>query len=61
MGRTRDYAQNMFLGSSPLAKDDAMIEGYNDFASLYKSVAAKADVDDMYEVDVGGTKHTVKI
>ena len=60
MGRTRDYAQNMFLGSSPLAKDDAMIEGYNDFASLYKSVAAKADVDDMYEVDVGGTKHTVK-
>lgn len=59
-GRTRDSAQNMFLGSSPVDKDDAMIEGYNNFADLYKSVAAKADVDDMYEVNVGGSKHTVK-
>lgn len=59
-GRTRDSAHSMFIGGSPVDSMDAKIEGYGNFANLYKSVAAKADVDDMYEVEVGGTKHTVK-
>ena len=59
-GRTRDSAHSMFIGGSPVDSMDAKIEGYGNFADLYKSVAAKADVDDMFEVDVGGTKHTVK-
>ena len=50
-GRTRDSAQSMFLGSSPVDKMDAQIEGYNEASSLIKSIISKADVDSKWQSD----------
>ena len=60
-GRTRDSAQSMFLGSSPVDKLDAQVEGYKDVSSLIKNIYAQADADgDWIDDGPGGTGTTVK-
>lgn len=54
-GRTRDRAQSMFLGSSPVDRMDAQIEGYNEASSLVKSIIAKADADSKWTNSDGET------
>ncbi len=51
LGRVSDSASSMFLGSSPVDRMDAQIEGYNEASSLIKSIISKADVDSKWESD----------
>ena len=62
-GRVSDSASSMFLGSSPVDRMDAQIEGYNEASSLIKSIISKADVDSVWKssyTDENGNALTMK-
>lgn len=59
-GRAYDKISSALTGASPVDRMDAQIEGYNDFSDLYKQVAAKADVDDVFQYTyTDSSGHTV--
>ena len=59
-GRTADVASNVFTGTSPVDRLDAKVEGYNNAASLVKSIFAKADVDGEWTNASGQTVKDLK-
>lgn len=59
-GRGIDKFSSAMTGMSPVDRMDAQIEAYNDFSDLYKQVAAKADVDDVFQYTyTDSSGHTV--
>ena len=48
-GRGVDKVSSALTGTSPVDRMDAQIAAYTDFSDLYKQVAAKADVDDVFQ------------
>lgn len=59
-GRTADIASNVLTGTSPVDRLDAKVEGYNNAASLVKSIFAKADVDGEWTNASGQTVKDLK-
>ena len=59
-GRGVDKFSSAFTGSSPVDRMDAQIAAYSDFSDLYKQVASKADVDDVFQYTyTDSSGHTV--
>ena len=59
-GRTADVASNVLTGTSPVDRIDSKVEGYNNAASLVKSIFAKADVDGEWRNDNNETVKDLK-
>ena len=59
-GRGIDKFSSAVTGSSPVDRMDAQIAAYSDFSDLYKQVASKADVDDVFQYTyTDSSGHTV--
>ena len=59
-GRGIDKFSSAMTGMSPVDRMDAQIAAYSDFSDLYKQVASKADVDDVFQYTyTDSSGHTV--